>query len=85
MYHDKVAVSRLIDQAGLKGYTVGGAQVSTKHAGFVVNLDKATSWDIYLVIRYVKETLLSLYGVRAKTEVCLINFTQEQYDILTKR
>lgn len=85
LYHDKVAVSRLIDQAGLKGYTVGGAQVSTKHAGFVVNLDKATSWDIYLVIRYVKETLLSFYGVRAKTEVCLVNFTQEQYDILTKR
>lgn len=85
LYHDKVAVSRLIDQAGLKGFTIGDAQVSTKHAGFVVNLDKATSQDIYLVIKHVKDTLQSDYGIRAKLEVRLINFTQEQYDILTKR
>ena len=77
LYHDKVAVSRLLDQAGLKGYTVGDAQVSTKHAGFVVNLDKATSKDIYLVMRHMQSTLRKRYGLDAKMEIRLVNFSQE--------
>lgn len=82
LYHDKVAVSRLIDEANLKGYQVGGAQISTKHAGFVVNLDKAESKDIYLVIRHAKQTLKQRYGIVAKVEVCLINFTKDEQDDL---
>ena len=77
LYHDKVAVSKLLDQAGLKGYTVGDAQVSAKHAGFVVNLDKATSCDIYLVMRHMQATLRKRYGLDAKMEIRLINFTEE--------
>ena len=77
LYHDKVAVSRLLDQAGLKGYTVGDAQVSTKHAGFVVNLDKATAKDIYLVMRHMQTTLRQRFGLDAKMEIRLINFSQE--------
>ena len=77
LYHDKVAVSKLLDLAGLKGYTVGDAQVSTKHAGFVVNLDKATSCDIYLVMRHMQATLRKRYGLDAKMEIRLINFTEE--------
>lgn len=84
-YHDNVAVSRLIDEAGLKGYTVGGAQVSTKHAGFVLNVDKATSKDIYLVIQYVATTLWERYGIRVKREVQLINFTKDDDDFFSKR
>ena len=77
LYHDEVALSRLLDQAGMKGYTVGRAQVSTKHAGFVVNLDKATSKDIYLVIRCMQTTLRNRFGLDAKVEIRLINFSDE--------
>ena len=85
LYHDIVAVSRLIDEMGLKGYTVGGAQVSTKHAGFVVNIDKSTSLDIYLIIQYLKTALWQRYGLRAKTEVRLINFAEDEDDFFSKR
>lgn len=77
LFHDKVAVSRLLDLAGLKGYTVGGAQVSAKHAGFVINIDKATSKDIYLVIQHMRSTLLKRFGIDAKLEIRLINFDKE--------
>ena len=88
LYHDRVAVSRLLDKAGLKGYTVGSAQVSTKHAGFVVNLDKATSKDIYLVIQRMRSTLRKRYGLDAKIEIRLINFdgesTKDSDDVFTE-
>ena len=80
LYHDKVAVSRLIDETGLKGFQIGGAKVSDKHAGFVVNVDKAKSKDIYLIIKHVKNTLESKYGITAKLEVCLVNFTKDEQD-----
>lgn len=80
LYHDKVAVSRLIDEANLKGFQIGDAKISTKHAGFVVNLDKAKSKDIYLIIRHVKRALYLSYGVVAKVEVCLVNFTKDEQD-----
>ena len=77
LFHEKVAVSRLLDEAGLKGYTVGGAQVSTKHAGFVINIDKATSKDLYLVIRHMQWTLRQRFGIDAKIEIRLINFSED--------
>ena len=73
LYDETVAVSRLIDQAGLKGFTIGQAQVSKKHAGFVINLDKATATDIYLLIEFVKNTLQEKFGVFPKTELCFVN------------
>lgn len=82
LYHDKVAVSRLIDEAGLKGYAVGDAKISTKHAGFVVNVDKAQSKDIYLVIKHMQRALFERYGIVAKVEVCLVNFTKDERDDL---
>ncbi len=85
LYHDTVSVSRLIDEMGLKGYRVGGAEVSTKHAGFVVNIDKSTSLDIYLIIRYLQRALLDRYGIAAKTEVRLVNFKEESNDLFAKR
>lgn len=83
VYHDSVSLSPLIDQVGLKGYRVGGAQISTKHAGFVLNIDKATALDIYLVIQHIKETLWDKFGLTAKTEVRLIGWQDD--DILPKR
>lgn len=81
LYNNQFAVSQLVDQAGLKGYRVGGAQVSKKHAGFVVNIDKATAKDIYLLIQYIKQVLLQRYNVTCNEELNLVNFTEEKHDL----
>ena len=59
----------LIDQCGLKGLTVGGAQVSEKHAGFVVNRGGATCADVLELVRQVKERVLARTGVELEMEV----------------
>jgi len=60
---------KLIQDCGLKGYTIGGAQVSTKHANFIVNIGGAKAADIHAVIEHVKKTVLARTGVQLKTEV----------------
>ena len=62
----------MIDQCGLKGFTVGGAQVSEKHAGFVINRGGATFADVMGVIRGVQERVLAERGVRLEPEVKII-------------
>lgn len=62
----------LIDQTGLKGYSVGGAQVSTKHAGFVVNTGGATAADVLQLIRDVQDKVLAAHGVLLQPEVLVI-------------
>ena len=59
----------LIDQCGLKGLTVGGAQVSEKHAGFVVNRGGATCGDVLALVDQVKEEVLRQTGVELEMEV----------------
>ena len=59
----------LIDQTGLKGYTVGGAAVSQKHAGFVVNLGGATAEDVQQLLRQVSEKVYEAQGIRLEPEV----------------
>lgn len=59
----------LIDQCGLKGRTVGGAQVSEKHAGFIINRGGASCADIKELIRQVQEIVLEKTGVRLEPEV----------------
>ena len=63
----------LIDQCGLKGLTVGGAQVSEKHAGFIVNRGGATSADVRELIRQVQARVLDATGVRLEPEVRIID------------
>lgn len=63
------AAGRLIEACGLKGYTVGGAQVSPKHANFVVNLGQATASDIDAVIRHAQAEVERQFGVRLQREV----------------
>lgn len=62
----------LIEQAGLKGRTVGGAQVSEKHAGFIVNIGGATAADITDLIKVVQDEVLRAFGVQLETEVRII-------------
>lgn len=62
----------LIDQTGLKGYTVGGAQVSTKHAGFVVNIGEATASDVLQLISDVQAKVFAAHGVHLEPEVLVL-------------
>lgn len=62
----------LIDQAGLKGYTVGGAQVSEKHAGFVINRGNATFEDVLRIIGDIQEVVMRTYGIALEPEVRII-------------
>lgn len=63
---------KLIEDAGLKGYTVGGACVSDKHAGFVINKDNATAQDIISLIENVKSKVKEVSGVDLEEEVKII-------------
>ncbi|MBR3124321.1 MAG: UDP-N-acetylmuramate dehydrogenase [Mogibacterium sp.] len=63
----------LIEQSGLKGYAVGGAQVSEKHSGFVINTGGASCEDVLAVMRHVRETVFSDSGILLEPEVRLIN------------
>lgn len=62
----------LIDQTGLKGYTVGGAQVSIKHAGFVVNIGGATAADVLQLISDVQAKVFAAHGVHLEPEVLVL-------------
>ena len=59
----------LIDQAGLKGYTVGGAAISTKHAGFAVNVGGATAADVRNLLSQVSDIVFEKSGIRLEPEV----------------
>lgn len=63
---------KLIMDADLQGYTIGGAQVSTKHAGFIVNRGTASATDYIQVIRHVQQVVAEKYGVTLETEVRIL-------------
>ena len=62
----------LIESAGLKGYSIGGAQVSEKHAGFIINTGGATARDVLDLIDYVKARVLENSGVALEPEIKII-------------
>jgi len=64
--------ARLIEQTGLKGYAIGGACVSEKHANFIVNTGKATAADIESLCKYVQMKVMEMQGVELQTEVCMV-------------
>lgn len=66
---------KLIQDAGLKGYTVGGAQVSEKHSGFVVNCGGATAEEVLFLIRQVQKKVKDQFGVTMEPEVRMVGFT----------
>ncbi|MBO7217686.1 MAG: UDP-N-acetylmuramate dehydrogenase [Clostridia bacterium] len=59
----------LIDKCGLKGLSVGGAEVSKKHAGFVINRENATCDDVLTLVEKIKEIVFSKKGVKLQTEI----------------
>jgi UDP-N-acetylmuramate dehydrogenase len=67
--------ARLIEACGLKGYRIGGAQVSEKHANFIVNLGEATAADIEQLIAHVRDAVQRVQGVELQREVKIIGET----------
>ena len=61
--------AKLIDECGLKGYQIGGAQISEKHAGFIINKENATAEDIVKLIRYTEEQIYNKFGKKIETEI----------------
>lgn len=64
--------ARLIEASGLKGYQIGGAQVSPKHANFIVNVGECTALDIELLIKHIKDVVLEKQNVMLQQEVRVI-------------
>lgn len=63
---------KLVQDAGLKGYTVGGAQVSELHSGFVINIGGATATDIVNLMHHCQDTVYEKFGVRLEPEVQIL-------------
>ena len=69
--------ARLIESAGLKGHRIGGAEVSPKHANFIINVDGATATDIEALIEHVRQTVMDVHGVELVHEVRIVGEVAE--------
>ena len=63
---------QLIEKAGMKGHSIGGAQISNMHGNFIVNAGDAKAEDVLALIQHIKDTIFDLYGVKMETEVEII-------------
>ena len=70
--------AKLIDDAALKGYTVGGAKVSEKHAGFVINAGGATSADVLTLMSDVSRTVKEKFGVELSPEIIYLPYKEQE-------
>ena len=71
---ENMYAGKLIEDLGLKGYTIGGAKVSEKHANFIINYNNATSKDIKDLIEYVRSKVKEAYGIELKVEQEFVNW-----------
>jgi len=65
-------VGPMLEELGLKGFRIGGAQVSAKHAGFIVNSGQATASDVLQLINYIQEKARERFGVELQTEIRVV-------------
>ena len=68
------SAGRLIDISGLKGYRIGGAEVSTVHGNFILNLDNATAEDVLKLVAYIQQQVREKTGISLQTEVKRLGF-----------
>ena len=69
--------AKLIDEAGLKGYSIGGAVVSTKHSGFVINKGNATAKDVLDLVKYIKDTIEEKFDKKIELEIEVVGEEKE--------
>lgn len=69
--------AKLIDEAGLKGYSIGGAVVSTKHSGFVINKGNATAKDVLLLVKYIRDTIEKKFNKKIELEIEVVGEEKE--------
>lgn len=67
-----IITAKVIDECGLKGYQIGGAKVSEKHAGFIINTGNATSQDVLNLIKYIKQVVLEKTGLEIEEEIRIL-------------
>jgi len=70
--NNDIPVAKLIDECGLKGYRIGGAEVSTKHAGFIINSNHATANDILKLVEYVQKEVKSKFDIDIELEIIVL-------------
>ena len=75
---EQIYAGKLIQDSGLRGYSIGGAQVSEKHCGFIVNKGGATCEDIRALIKYVQKTVQDKTGYLLECEVRYIPFEENE-------
>lgn len=71
---ENIFVGKLIEEAGLKGYNIGGAQISEKHAGFTVNRGGATSRNVLELIEHVKSVIYQKNGILLESEIIYVPY-----------
>ena len=64
--------AKLIDETGLKGYSIGGAKISEKHAGFIINTGNATAQDVLDLVKYVKDKVYEKFGKKIELEIKIL-------------
>lgn len=69
-----LSAGKLIDECGLKGYSIGGAKVSEKHANFIINFNHATSGDIKKLIKYIQEEVERQKGIKLELEQVIVEW-----------
>lgn len=69
-----LSAGKLIDECGLKGYSIGGAKISEKHANFIINYDNATSSDIKKLIKYIQEEVKKQKGIELELEQVIVEW-----------
>ncbi len=72
------SAGRLIDEAGLKGKRIGGAEVSSVHGNFIINADHASAEDIIILISYLKQQIRDRFGVQLQEEIRYIGFSHHE-------
>lgn len=70
--NDGIPVAKLIDECGLKGYSIGDAEISNKHSGFIINKGNATSKDVLALIEHMKKEVKKKFAVEMKLEIIVI-------------
>lgn len=75
--HEEVPAGYLIQSVGLKGYMIGGAQVSELHGNFLINKENAKSIDIYELICHVKKAVKDVYEIELEEEIQLVGFDKK--------